>query len=214
MFVPILLSFVLCNETIKLDNIWYEPFDDELTIIKSFSQNKKVVIRSTIKYNSKEYEVTRIGEKAFRYADVEHVILPSTVTFIGENAFQNCMKLTTIELNEGLCAISSNSFEHCEKLASVEFPSSLFTIGQYAFLCCTSLKRLVIPSNLQTIPPFCFQGCSNLETVELKNISKIEKFGFSSCSSLKSIVFNNDLNEIEESAFYDCSCLKSINFPS
>ena len=51
-----------------------------------------VVIPSSIKYNSKEYEVTNIGDEAFKdCTELTSISLPNTVTEIGAYAFCNCI---------------------------------------------------------------------------------------------------------------------------
>ena len=66
---------------------------------------------------------------------IKNVILPTSLSLIGESAFQNCTQLTSIEFKEGLENIGKNAFNGTG-LTSVSFPSSLKMINDGAFCNC------------------------------------------------------------------------------
>lgn len=83
------------------------------------------VLRSVTFGNS----VEKIMECAFQCTDLREVMIPNSVTTIGDGAFISCESLETLEL-----------------------PSGLTSIGKYAFYECSSLKKVC---SYATAPPVC-----------------------------------------------------------
>ena len=52
-------------------------------------------------------------------SSLERIILPSTVTDIGQQAFEGCKSLREVVLNEGLEKIGGVSFQNCKSLESI-----------------------------------------------------------------------------------------------
>ena len=74
------------------------------------------------------------------------VVIPSSVTSIGEYAFGYCDGLTSIEIPSSVTSIGDHAFAYCERLASVTIPSSVTSIGSWAFGGCPSLKTVYVDS--------------------------------------------------------------------
>ncbi|EAX90622.1 surface antigen BspA-like [Trichomonas vaginalis G3] len=118
--------------------------------------------------------------------------IPSTVVFIGTNAFQNtnietitfspdshmrvlnqyvfsgCNTLRNIEnIPSGIESIESNCFEFTN-LETFTVPVCTVSISDYAFRGCTSLRVFTIPSGclLSNIGNFIFRGCTSLSVIE------------------------------------------------
>ena len=72
-----------------------------------------------------------IGNRAFSETQIESVTIPNNCKEIGEGVFENCGKLTSIKLNEGLEKIGSYAFYGCEGLKNkeIEIPISLNEAG-------------------------------------------------------------------------------------
>lgn len=86
------------------------------------------------------------------------------VTSIGESAFKECQELLSADLSVGLLTIGKNAFEGCG-LTSMVFPNSLKTIDEYAFWNCQSLASITIPESLTSIGDNAFYYCDNLKEV-------------------------------------------------
>ena len=92
--------------------------------------------------------VTEIGNNAFaNYTALKSVTLPETLTVIGENAFAGCVALESINLSK-VEKIASKAFEDCNKLTVLDL-SSLTEIGVQVFSIGVdglNLEKAVVPS--------------------------------------------------------------------
>lgn len=94
---------------------------------------------------------TKVGDKAFYNGKFTTVTFPTTLTAIGDEAFEYCKSITTLELNEGLKTIGNKAFHTAEGLTSVQFPTTLTSIGQSAFAICHQYTTITLNEGLQFI---------------------------------------------------------------
>ena len=156
--------------------------------------------------------VTSIGESAFEgCSSLTSIVIPESVTSIGGSAFEGCSSLTSIVIPESVTFIGIAAFQGCRGLTSIVLPESVTTIGDEAFKGCSSLTSMVLPKSVTSIGKSAFEGCSSLTSMVLpKSVTSIEYSAFKGCSSLTSIVLPESVTIIEYSAFYNCSGLKEI----
>ncbi len=64
-----------------------------------------------------------------------------------------------------LQSIPDNAFEDCMRLQSIDLPDRIKTIGYRAFYNCISLKEIWLPASLESITLHAFYNCDNLQTV-------------------------------------------------
>lgn len=155
-----------------------------------------------------------IGNYAFYYCYTlsGDVVIPESVTQIGECAFNGCQNITSIVLPEGLKRIEAQTFMGCRYLESVYFPTSLEYIGDYAFQS-SGLKEITIPEGV-SFGNAVFNSNRNLTKVNFpNNITAIEQSMFSGCDSLKEIVIPDGVTTIGSSAFSNCTSLTDILVP-
>ena len=85
------------------------------------------------------------GTKLLRYplkkAGTSYEI-PAGVTSIGDYAFQDCSRLTSITIPNSVTSIGYSAFEDCSSLTNITIPNSVTSIGNLAFNGCD--KSLVI----------------------------------------------------------------------
>lgn len=106
--------------------------------------------------------VIAIAPEAFAsQTRIQEVVLPDTLTEIGEAAFADCTALEEIEA-PGVRVIRAEAFQGCVKLETVTFSKKLATIEDRAFQSCSRLSALKAPSTLQEIGTDAFAGCGNL----------------------------------------------------
>lgn len=57
--------------------------------------------------------------------NLKQITIPSTIKYIGKNAFLNCKSLEEIEIPSSVTRIESNAFESCISLCKIEIPPSV-----------------------------------------------------------------------------------------
>ncbi len=106
---------------------------------------------------------TTLSNEFFRDCPVENVVIPNTITVIGDNAFRapdatdpdyaggiySALKSITFEEGSKLTAIKGNVFRSQTQLTSIQFPETLQSIGNI-FGGCTSLTTFNISRDLTT----------------------------------------------------------------
>ena len=162
-----------------------------------------------------------------------------TVTTIGEGAFKDCNRLTTINIPNSVTTIGSFAFEGCSGLTAItvdtdnaNFSSSegvLFNKSRQELILCPEGKtgEYNIPNSVTTIRDDAFEGCSGLTaiTVNADNVyfSSSEGVLFNKsrqklilCPKGKTGEYNipNSVTTIKYCAFSSCSGLNTINIPN
>ena len=182
-----------------------------------------------------EVNITALPTQAFyKSTNVEHLILPKTLTTIGKEMFYRS-KLKSVVIPASVETIEAAAFMRCSKLATVTFEkgSQLKTIGgDYSsyyygvFSDCTALKSIEIPASVETIEAAAFKGCSSLATVTFEKGSQLKTIGggyysssysyyygaFLDCTALTSIEIPASVETIEAAAFMRCSKLATVTF--
>ena len=132
---------------------------------------------------------------------------------IGNSAFSNCTKLTTVELGDGVTSIGTSAFLKCKQLSSIAIGSGVISIGTSAFNGCTALTNANIGSG--AIGESAFNGCTSLANVTLGNgVTSIGKNAFLRCTALTSISIGSGVTSIGSGAFNGCTELRNANIGS
>ena len=129
---------------------------------------------------------------------------------IGEKAFTDCSRLTSLTLPVGITSIGYDAFAYCSGLTSLTLPAGITSIGEYAFSRCSGLTSLTLPAGITSIDKYAFSGCSRLTSLTLPaGITSIGEFAFSYCSGLTSIyVYAEKVPRIGRYAFEGCASRK------
>lgn len=90
---------------------------------------------------------------------LESITLPSTLTEIGERAFDRCKKLTEVELKEGLQKINQRAFYENKSLKRIVIPRTVNSIGSMAFKGCTNLRKVTLKHKIKTMGDNVFEDC-------------------------------------------------------
>ena len=90
------------------------------------------------------FQVTRIGQYAFKDRDISRMIfVPENVTYIGEGAFSGCSMAEAIELPESVTYIGCKAFAGCERIRRMEIPGTVTHIGNDAYEGCKDICLIV-----------------------------------------------------------------------
>jgi hypothetical protein len=143
------------------------------------------------------------------------LILPDTITTIGESAFLGCYNLKTITIPEGVETIGESAFRTCTGLEEITIPGSVDSIGFYAFYNCTSLTEITITDGVETIGERAFQSCTSLAEITIPgSVTTIGACAFQGCTGLTEITITDGVETIGVSAFEGCTVLEGIDIPS
>ena len=159
--------------------------------------------------------VTNIGDYAFSDCrSLTDIVIPDGVTSIGDYAFSGCRSLSSVVIPDSVTSIGDWAFNGCKSLADIVIPSSVTSIGDYAFEGCSALTSIVIPNGVTSIGDCAFANCSSLTDIVIPDgVTGIGKFAFDGCSSLSSLVIPDSVSCIGGSAFKNCSSLSSLVIP-
>ena len=140
------------------------------------------------------------------------VVIPKTVSSIGDHAFYFLVNLKNVEFPNSLNDIGERSFHCCRNLRSVTFPDSLTSIGDGAFCACMGLTKVRIPNNVTSIGEGAFEVCRNLEDVMIGDgVENVEKKAFADCGNLKKISIPEAFASEIPFIFSDCPILDEVN---
>ena len=134
---------------------------------------------------------------------------------IGEKAFTDCSRLTSLTLPVGITSIGYDAFAYCSGLTSLTLPAGITSIGEYAFYGCSGLTSLTLPAGITEIGESTFSDCSGLTSLTLPDgITSIGSRAFYGCSGLTSLTLPAGITSIGDDTFYGCSGLTSLTLPA
>ncbi len=126
----------------------------------------------------------------YKCKNLEGIILPSSVTSIGDFAFFECIGLTSITIPSSVTSIGDYAFYRCSGLTSITIPSSVTKIGASAFKGCSGLTSITIPSSVTSIGGSAFEECSGLTSITIpSSVTSIEYLAFYRCRGLTDVTF-------------------------
>lgn len=165
-------------------------------------------------------DLRTIDRRAFRQQSISgSLIIPEGVTWIGDQAFLECVNLTGIlSLPSTLREISYMAFEGCKFTCELLLPQNLNSLGFSAFRGCRGLYgNLILPEGLSEIEESVFSECSNFsgDLNIPKNVKEIENRAFSDCSGLNGrLTLPEGLEYIGGCAFENCRFRGPLILPS
>ena len=100
------------------------------------------------------------------------IVIPNTVTKIGDEAFKGNKKVTGVTIPGSVVDIGNNAFEACENLKKVAFTNpgearKNLLIRLSAFKDCTKLTDVEIPARVKQIVGNIFKGCTSLMEIKV-----------------------------------------------
>ena len=171
-------------------------------------------------YNSTTHTLTISGEGGMMYMsfsedypwwsihdDIQHIVIESGVTSIGQEAFWGCSGLTSITLPESLTQSNEKAFSNCKSLEAV-YISDLEAYLNINFFHDDNSNPLYYAHHL------FLNGKEIIDLVIPDGITHINQYAFVNGSSIKTVYVPNSVTSIGERAFVGCSALTSVTIPS
>lgn len=158
-------------------------------------------------------------------AGCKNSIIPSSVTKIGDGAFNGCSGLTSITIPNSVTKIGGLAFNGCSGLTTITIPNSVKEIGLSAYTGCSKLTSVTIPNSVTKISENIFYGCNSLTfiVVESRNTKYdsrdncnaiIETATNTLITGCKTTIIPNSVTCIGQGAFRSSSNLTSITIPN
>lgn len=157
------------------------------------------------------------------------VIIPSEldgkkVVGIRSNAFMGVEELTAVVIPDSVTSVGERAFSACPSLTTVTIGSSVNDIGSMAFSACPALQSFYVSNDNKTytvIDGSLFEG-TELVTYAGENeaeipvgTSSVRKGAFMGKTGVVSVEFPSDgLTSLGDYAFSGCTSLKQVSIPS
>lgn len=174
---------------------WICAICGALTVMPIYTEAKEEIKSGNYTYTLTRGEATITAFDESSCEDMEGVIrVPSAldgypVISIGDMAFYNCCKITSVYLPNSLTSIGNSAFAYCDRLANVSIPNSVKNIGDNAFSGCDSLISITISDSVISISDTAFFHCIALSNIEVSADNSKYK-------SENGILFNKDMTEL------------------
>ena len=147
---------------------------------------------------------------SFAPAGLAQYDIPSNISSIGDYAFAECYKLTSISISTNVKTIGNYAFYYCSNLTNITIPNSITHIGNEAFQNCGSLTNIVIPNSISHITNGAFSRCYSLTDVTIcEGVALIESWAFAHCRNLVNVVIPDSVISIWPWAFHCCAKLSN-----
>ena len=154
---------------------------------------------------------------------LSEIVIPSSVTSIGECAFSGCRSLSKIVIPSGVTSIGDGAFAGCSSLKYISIPKSVICLNGNPVadwdgkLECLSLNFIYedeVLFNKDKSKIISFRN-KNIESYVIPScVTSIGDYAFFCCSSLFKIVIPSSVTSIGDGAFGDCRSLSNIVIPS
>ena len=204
LLLGLMLLPLAVSAAVEIDGIYYNLNSDAKTAEVTFGTNGysgDVVIPESVTHDGVDYSVTSIGDEAFNNCHyLVSVNISNHITSIGKYAFCYCYKLSSINIPASITSIEMGVFAGCYELTKVEIHSNAIVSQDYEWLSGKYLYNIL--------------GNYVQEVVIGEEVTKIGKCAFWGYKSLISVTIPNSVTTIGSGAFSGCEKLTSITIPS
>ncbi len=137
---------------------WKLTFEDTITLYDYVGSSTSITVPSSIN----GYFVSKL-DNTFSYCyNLKDLVLPESLTEIGDSAFYRCERLNKIIIPEKVKRIGDSAFSYCDNLQFLCLPQGLSEIGASAFSNC-DLKNIIIPQSVSKIDGSIFYNTNSVK---------------------------------------------------
>ena len=180
--------------------------ENVVSIGASAFENAKLL---TIDFNGAA--VTEIPARAFFGSRLTAIALPESVVKVGDSAFAQSMIHTFT--GAGLKELGNNVFESCQALETIELADGIKKMGGYVFASCNALKVVTMPS-VEELGDFTFYRARKLIKVTFgENATVTGKYTFAE-TAVTEVTFGNNVSVIDEGVFYNNRVIAKVVLPN
>lgn len=134
-----------------------------------------------------QYEVVKIGKYSFFRADnVKRIVLPESITEIGECAFKQAMGLESLDMSS--CTIECLPFEMCcacESLVDFKFPQGVKFVGEYSLGATRAFEEaLILPETVESVDYAAFSANAT-KYLDLAHVRSVASHAFGRFEEVK-----------------------------
>lgn len=151
------------------------------------------------------------GQFCYGCSSLTSITFGSNIKSLGYASFSLCSGLTTLDLSgTSITYIGQQAFNGCTNLSSITLPSTLQTLDSNA-LRSTKITSITIPSSVTSIGVDAFTQ-SKLASITFDNNSQLNSIGGGAFNGtlLTSIDIPDSCTLIDNNAFYYCRNLSSV----
>ena len=186
------------GENAFYDTGWYNNQPDGLVYAGRVAYEYKGTMPSGTSMTLKEGTLGIAWSAFWDCTGLTSIVIPNSVTYVGNGAFGGCSGLTSIVVESGNPRYDSRN--NCN--AIIETANNVLIIG---------CNNTIIPNSVTEIGEGALSGCTGLTSIDIPNsVTKIGMYAFDSCTGLTSINIPNSVIEIGEGAFYSCTGLTDV----
>lgn len=216
-------ELVVVNIPRRLSHYFGYTYNNETNVIRPRSLEKMVLTNQTTpidhkfayNFGLKAIEMngsfTYIGEYAFDLNDLKEVVLPDTVEYIDDYAFNQSLDLKKFYFGKSLKHIGKWAFSRAE-LTEIDLPDTVEYIGDCAFAS-TCIKEVVLGPNVTEVGRSVFSGSSLVKATINESLVDLTDKLFNGCEFLETVVIGGSVENISENVFEACTSLQTVIIP-
>ena len=183
---------------------------------------KKINVCSKNYYTQNDMLISSQGVVLSCWSKADNIVLPDSVTSIGNGAFCMCVFLKSVIIPDSVTSIGEGAFNGCESLIKVDMlnknyytQDNMLISSQGVVLSCWSkADNIVLPDSVTSIGDESFIWCRSIQSIYIPDsVTSIGYSAFHGCTSLLSINIPSGVTSIGDGAFWECYDLESINIP-
>ena len=181
--------------------------------------NNMIVVKAPLPYDA---EILSRPTFTIQYGELKHValngatevVIPSSVTRIEDDAFDNCLELKSVLIPVSVTSLYSGTFRNCNNLTNITMLATMTRVDDGIFQGCNQLSSVTIGGGVKEVGNEAFRYCDRLSEVFLcGSVKEIGFEAFACCRELRDVTISDGVARIGECAFGGCYRLANVVIP-